>query len=106
VLYPSGVFYCKDAFEGLSTIDALMDPERREAFVSTRLEDVVEGIAKREELKAKARAAGSNGRRPPARDIVPPTAPFLGAKHIQRLPLAELFEHFDLNTLYRLHWGA
>jgi 5-methyltetrahydrofolate--homocysteine methyltransferase len=107
VLYPSGVFYCKDAFEGLSTMDVLMDPAQRESYVQARLEDVVEGIAKREQLKAKARAASSsNGRRTPSRDIALPKPPFLGVKHIPRLPLADLFEHFDLNTLYRLHWGA
>jgi 5-methyltetrahydrofolate--homocysteine methyltransferase len=107
VLYPSGVYYCKDAFEGLSTMDALMDAAGRDAFIRNRLADVEEGIAKREALQAKARAAtAGNGRKPPARDIDIPRAPFLGAKHIARLPLAELFEHFDLNTLYRLHWGA
>jgi 5-methyltetrahydrofolate--homocysteine methyltransferase len=107
VLYPSGVFYCKDAFEGLGTMDALMDPTRRESFVQSRLEDVVEGIAKREQLKAKARGAfAANGSRRPSREIELPKPPFLGVKHITRLPLADLFEHFDLNTLYRLHWGA
>ena len=108
VLYPSGVFYCKDAFEGLSTMDALMDRERRDGFVQQRLQDVVEGIAKREELKAKAARAhaATNGRRTPSRNIDIPRAPFLGVKHIARLPLAELFDLFDLNTLYRLHWGA
>jgi 5-methyltetrahydrofolate--homocysteine methyltransferase len=90
-------------------MDVLMDPKRRAAFVQARLDDVVEGIAKRERLKADAdaqAAARGNGRRTPSRDIVMPKAPFLGVKHIARLPLADLFEHFDLNTLYRLHWGA
>ena len=105
-LYPAGVFYCKDAFEGLSTMDALMDAAQREQFVQQRLTDVVEGIGRREELRARARATASNGRRTPSRDIAIPRAPFLGVKHISRLPLADLFEHFDLNTLYRLHWGA
>jgi 5-methyltetrahydrofolate--homocysteine methyltransferase len=106
-LYPAGVFYCKDAFEGLSTMDVLMDPARRDTFVSDRLDDVVTGIAKRDALKARAQtAARSNGRTAPSRDIEIPAAPFLGAKHIPRLPLAELFRYFDLNTLYRLHWGA
>jgi 5-methyltetrahydrofolate--homocysteine methyltransferase len=106
-LYPSGVFYCKDAFEGLSSMDALMDPERRGTFVQERLDAVEEGIAKRAALQARARAAApSNGRHAPSRDIELPKAPFLGVKHIARLPLAELFEFFDLNTLYRLHWGA
>jgi 5-methyltetrahydrofolate--homocysteine methyltransferase len=27
--YPGGVFYCKDAFEGLAVIDALQDPDQR-----------------------------------------------------------------------------
>jgi 5-methyltetrahydrofolate--homocysteine methyltransferase len=110
-LYPAGVFYCKDAFEGLSTMDALMDPNRRDELVRTRLDDVVEGIAKRAELQARTRAAataaaGGATRRMPSRDIALPTAPFLGVKHIERLPLADLFDYFDLNTLYRLHWGA
>jgi 5-methyltetrahydrofolate--homocysteine methyltransferase len=109
VLYPAGVFYCKDAFEGLSSMDALMDPMRRDNFVAERLDAVVEGIARRDKLKAESAAqaeARGNGRRTPSREIALPKAPFLGVKHIARLPLADLFEHFDLNTLYRLHWGA
>ncbi len=31
-LYPGGVFYCKDAFEGLSTMDQLSDKTRRQGF--------------------------------------------------------------------------
>ena len=30
--YDAGVFYCKDAFEGLETMDILQDPERRNVF--------------------------------------------------------------------------
>ena len=29
--YEPGVFYCKDAFEGLAKMDQLVDPEAREA---------------------------------------------------------------------------
>jgi 5-methyltetrahydrofolate--homocysteine methyltransferase len=106
-LYQPGVFYCKDAFEGLSAMDALVDPARRDEFVSARLDAVVEGTARRAELQARARdAAPAQPRRPPARDVDIPSVPFFGTKHIPRLPLAELFELFDLNTLYRLHWGA
>ena len=56
-LYAPGVFYCKDAFEGLATMDVLMDPGRREKFVAERHRDVREGIARRAELQAKSRAA-------------------------------------------------
>ncbi len=32
-LYEPGVFYCKDAFEGLETMDQLIDPERKPALL-------------------------------------------------------------------------
>jgi 5-methyltetrahydrofolate--homocysteine methyltransferase len=105
-LYESGVFYCKDAFEGLDAMEALMDEGRRPEFVASRLRDVVEGTAKREALKARAAAARPSQRQLPARDVPRPTAPFFGVKQLDRLPLAELYRYFDLNTLYRLHWGA
>jgi 5-methyltetrahydrofolate--homocysteine methyltransferase len=105
-LYQPGVFYCKDAFEGLAAVDTLLDPSKSTAFVAARLADVVEGTAKREELKARAASSRPSQRRLPARDVQLPTAPFLGVKQIERLPLAELYRFFDLNTLYRLHWGA
>ena len=33
-VYEPGVFYCKDAFEGLAKMDQLIDPEARPALVS------------------------------------------------------------------------
>ena len=33
-IYEPGVFYCKDAFQGLDTMDALVDDEARESLVS------------------------------------------------------------------------
>ena len=33
-VYEPGVFYCKDAFEGLAKMDQLIDPEAREALVA------------------------------------------------------------------------
>src|SRR6185503_20845310 len=42
----------------------------------------------------------------PSREIEPPAPQFFGVKKLERLPLADLFRFIDLNTLYRLHWGA
>ena len=106
-LYGPGVYYCKDAFEGLETVDALMNPKRRESFIAERHRDVIEGTAKRAALVEKAksmRPASANGG--PSRDVDIPEPPFLGTKRIEKLPVADLFRFFDLNTLYRLHWGA
>ena len=105
-LYAPGVFYCKDAFEGLATMDVLMDPARRPGFVAERHRDVVEGIARRAELQAQAGARRPAPASAPARDVAVPRPPFLGVKVLERIPLAEVYELIELNTLYRLHWGA
>ena len=45
-LYGPGVYYCKDAFEGLETVDALQNPQRRAPFIAARHREVIEGTAK------------------------------------------------------------
>ena len=106
-LYAPGVWYCKDAFAGLAAVDALTDDERREEYVRARHVEIREGVAKREALKAKAeKLRPTKTRGGPSRNIDIPEPAFWGVKVIDRLPLAELFPLFDLNTLYRLHWGA
>ncbi len=106
-LYAPGVWYCKDAFAGLAAVEALTDDEKREEFVRARHVEIREGVAKREALRAKAdELRPTQARRGPSRDIDIPEPAFWGAKVIDRLPLAELFPLIDLNTLYRLHWGA
>ncbi len=37
--YAPGVFYCKDAFEGLETMDRLQDPAQRVSFTRQLLDD-------------------------------------------------------------------
>ncbi len=106
-LFAPGIWYCKDAFAGLATIDSLMDTEKREEFVRARHAEIREGIAKREALKAKAEAMRpAKSRGGPSRDVETPEPAFWGVKVLDRLPLGELFPLIDLNTLYRLHWGA
>ena len=34
--YSSGVFYCRDAFEGLDTMEALTNPSKRDSFVERK----------------------------------------------------------------------
>jgi 5-methyltetrahydrofolate--homocysteine methyltransferase len=104
-LYAPGVWYCKDAFEGLAVVDALRG-DARESFVRRRLEEVREGVAKRAELKEKAKGMRPAERPGPSREVDVPEPEFVGVKVMDRIPLTELYELIDLNTLYRLHWGA
>ncbi len=107
-LYGPGLFYCKDAFAGLAVIDALSDQESRAEFVSARQWEIRDGLARRAALaeQAEAQRAGLAGGAGPTRQVEIPVPPFWGVKVLERLPLADLFPLIDLNTLYRLHWGA
>jgi 5-methyltetrahydrofolate--homocysteine methyltransferase len=106
-LYGAGLFYCKDAFEGLSAVEALVDPDRREAFVVARHEEIREGVERRAALKATvADRAPERDARGPFTDVDVPRPVFYGIRVIESLPLEMLYERIDLNTLYRLHWGA
>ncbi|MBX6364976.1 MAG: homocysteine S-methyltransferase family protein [Gemmatimonadetes bacterium] len=105
-VYPAGVWYCKDAFEGLAAVEALVDPARRATFIAERHRDIVEGAARRAALRERARAGRPRRGGGPSRDVEIPSPPFWGVKVLDRIPLAELYELIDLNTLYRLHWGA
>ncbi len=106
-LYPHGVFYCKDAFDGLAAMEALVDPDRRDRFLVNWAEGVHRETQRRKELESRAAAKGPKNRRPaPSREIEVPAPPFLGPRVLESLPLEDLFALIDRNTLYRLHWGA
>ncbi len=104
--FEPGVYYAKDAFEGLDIMDALTSAsDRREAFVTRVRHD-----AERARDAARAKTA------PPVRDgatarqhlalVEPPRPPFLGARTVERIAVRELWPHYDLRSLYRLSWGA
>ncbi len=102
--YAGGVFYCNDAFEGLAVMDALVDPGKRpellERIVREAKEDVFleEKRAESGEPKLWIRTVGG------APAI--PESPFLGWRHIPKIPLSEVFQYLDLEALFRRAWGA
>jgi 5-methyltetrahydrofolate--homocysteine methyltransferase len=119
--YEAGVFYCKDAFEGLSVIDKLTDPQRKEEFKSRVRQEALEALAHQAEREAKiaatqtrlesevaALAEQTGSTRPSGVEDLKelPKPPFWGFKTLESLPLDELFELLDKNTLFRLHWGG
>ena len=101
-LYEPGVFYCKDAFEGLETMDQLIDSERKPALLEKmHKESAMElGRTKPE------RDNGTTGQRS---NVVP--APIklpekLGQQLVKEMPLESIFQNLNINELYRLSWGA
>ncbi|HLY65009.1 MAG TPA: B12-binding domain-containing protein, partial [Chloroflexota bacterium] len=104
--YAPGVFYNKDAFEGLASMDALTDEERRDGFVSDRIVQAhksFEDETRREQARASAAAVSI---RSEIKAVEPPQPPFWGPKILDAIDLEELFALIDRKTLFSLHWGG
>jgi len=99
--YEPGVFYCKDAFEGLDTMEALQDDDRRAELLLT---------VRREANLELGRQPVERTSRPGTRSTVIPDPIALpdrpGPRLVKDMPLELIFEHLAINELYRLSWGA
>ncbi len=101
--YDAGVFYCKDAFEGLAVVDQLLDAERQEQFLD---EVFSEAYAEVERAPRRRRL-----RRAPDQKTVPdaphiPKPPFWGSRVVRSMPLEIVLQHLHKPELFRLSWGA
>ncbi|MFM8558135.1 MAG: vitamin B12 dependent-methionine synthase activation domain-containing protein, partial [bacterium] len=106
-----GVFYCKDAFEGLDTMNALVDPAVRPEWVERVRREAFEFGDKSAEMQARAASASAQQQDfkvSVSRDGVVPAPPFWGARvtPTSAISFDGMYEGMDLKTLYRLHWGA
>ncbi|MDD2694773.1 MAG: methionine synthase [Anaerolineales bacterium] len=101
--YTAGVFYCKDAFEGLAVMDALTDPGRHAELVQK-----VRSEAEREMGRAVATAAQEgSGKRSAILPAPPGKLPdAFGPRVVSAMPLEMVFKHLAKNELFRLSWGA
>ncbi|HEU5184959.1 MAG TPA: methionine synthase [Gemmatimonadaceae bacterium] len=105
--YEPGVFYCKDAFEGLSTVESIVDSERREDLVRRILEEAREDVFLHTQVGKDQKAGDVEDRRSDvASNNSVPTPPFWGTRVLRDIPLDEVFRHLDLDELYRLQWGG
>ncbi|MFL5504039.1 MAG: methionine synthase [Gemmatimonadaceae bacterium] len=105
--YDSGVFYCKDAFEGLETMDVLQDPDKRQKFVVRNLDDARKDVFLRTAVGKDIAVGDAGGDRSDVAANNPvPSPPFWGTRVIRDIPLDEVFDLLDLDELYRLQWGA
>jgi 5-methyltetrahydrofolate--homocysteine methyltransferase len=101
--YDPGVFYCKDAFEGLETMDALINDEKRPALLDkTRQESEME--LERSNVKTSERSDVQRSNVQPSPLNLPPAK--FGMRVVKNMPLEIVLTHLNLNELYRLSWGA
>jgi 5-methyltetrahydrofolate--homocysteine methyltransferase len=111
VFYEPGVFYCKDAYEGLDTVNALADSRQGPALVEKIRAEAFE--FKTQSAAHEARAKESSAKQQDfkvsvSRNVSIPPPPFWGGRvtPAKAVSFAGMFEGLDLKTLYRLHWGA
>lgn len=103
--YQGGVFYCKDAFEGLSTMDQIMN--------SIEFENLMEKMIKESDMELGRIVDKGNEyltqvmkrSKIQTSEQIPPV-PSWGSKVVKSMPLEAVFEHLSLNELFRLSWGA
>jgi len=100
--YEPGVFYCKDAFEGLETMDRLIDAERKPALLEQMHKD-----ADMEMGRASAKPASLPTFQHSNIVPAPITHPVKwGPRVVKDMPLEMVLKHLNINELYRLSWGA
>ncbi len=104
-VYEPGVFYCKDAFAGLDTVDALIDEAARESLVA-KIRDEANELRNRPEKEDKGPPTTDDSVRSAVRTDTPiPEPPFWGAREVQ-VDLDEVYPYLDRHVLFKLHWGG
>jgi 5-methyltetrahydrofolate--homocysteine methyltransferase len=104
-IYEPGVFYCKDAFVGLDTMDELVDAERRATLVEKIRREAEDLRAKGEQVDTGPPTTDASVRSSARTDVPVPEPPFWGAREIE-VNLDDVYQHLDRHVLFKLHWGG
>jgi 5-methyltetrahydrofolate--homocysteine methyltransferase len=100
--YEPGVFYCKDAFEGLETMDALIDDKKHPALLAKTVQESEMELGRAHVTRSPQLVTRSNI--VPAPLTLPPAK--FGMRVVRNMPLEIVLTHLNINELYRLSWGA
>jgi 5-methyltetrahydrofolate--homocysteine methyltransferase len=105
-VYEPGVFYCKDAFEGLAKMDQLVEEDARRALVA-KTRDAAQKLreAPDEEPEDLPALTDSSLRSGASTEVPIPHVPFWGVREID-VDMDEVYRHIDTHVLFKLHWGG
>jgi len=104
-IYDPGVFYCKDAFQGLDTMDALVEGEARERLVEKIREEAATFRAKPQKVDDGPPVTDDSVRSKVREDNEVPEPPFWGAREVD-VDFDDVFAYLDRHVLFKLHWGG
>ncbi len=103
--YEPGVFYCKDAFEGLSVMDQLIDDDAHAALLEKLGTSARAFRAKGEEPAEELNFADDSVRSAARTDAPVPSPPWWGVQEVP-VDMEEVYSHLDTHVLFKLHWGG
>jgi 5-methyltetrahydrofolate--homocysteine methyltransferase len=103
-LYEGGVFYCKDAFEGLGKMDEIVDGETRKALIAKTREAAVRLREKGPEPEL-GDTTDASVRSAARTDHDVPTPPWWGRREVE-VDMDAVYHHLDTHVLFKLHWGG
>ncbi len=105
-VYVPGVFYCKDAFEGLAKMDQLIDAQARDALLS-KTRDAARRLREQPDAAPDDAPPTTDASvRSPVSDAAPvPVPPSWGVREID-VDLDQVYRHLDTHVLFKLHWGG
>jgi 5-methyltetrahydrofolate--homocysteine methyltransferase len=104
-VYEPGVFYCKDAFQGLDTMDALVDSEARSALVERIKAEAKQLREKPVVVDDAPPVTDDSVRSKTATDVAIPTPPYWGVREVE-IDLDDVYPYLDRHVLFKLHWGG
>jgi 5-methyltetrahydrofolate--homocysteine methyltransferase len=104
-VYDPGVFYCKDAFQGLDTMDQLVAGDAR-AALTERVRAEAKALREKPVVVDDAPPVTDRSARSSARtDVKIPAPPFWGVREMA-VDLEDVYPHLDRHVLFKLHWGG
>src|SRR6202035_731262 len=103
--YAPGVFYCKDAFEGLSVMDQLIDEGAHGALLEKLRAGATAFRDKGEEPEQVLTFDDDSVRSGVSTDQPIPTPPWWGVQEVP-VDMDEVYSHLDTHVLFKLHWGG
>ena len=107
-VYDGRLFYGRDAFEGLRTMDRLVElKKQRRGRPHVRTGDLREERAPAQPAGRPGHHPGGGAARPRRRGVDNPlfTPPFVGSRVAVGIPLDDIAEYLNLTALFRNQWG-
>ena len=99
--YAGGVLYCRDAFEGLETVDRLIDPAARKELLETERRAA---RVRHQPVAADASDVTRSAVEARVEDV--PEPPFWGPRTVPELGLDDVFQHLNETRLFKVSWGG